>query len=747
MSRTHIIVVHGGVWNRVGDKYENGRQEYVRIPRDGLTYNTLLGLIGNAIDAGNNSSDVYSIMEATNGSNLRMKITDDDDLRHVMEANDILKFYVTYSKDSMNPLSHCPSLTMPSSFVSLLNAQNSFSLPYSYTPPVGYLSNVRPPIAPLIEQPESIVATFRTEVVNPNEHGEDVEKCSSDVNVNVERDEDDIDWDCDWNCDEETGKGDYEGNDDIIDENNTDDDIDDCCFMGHDIAVEGSCGDEDVQDDTWQETDKHGRQWIIPGAVYHVSIPTEELGIDGEGREKMGLGATFVNKEEMCTALGLYHMVNHAEYRTECSSKSRFSAICKQNEECSLLMRAVCCGSIWRVIKFHVPHTCRFDLRCQSPRTVSSMVAATFFAPTLLNEGAILKPKEMQSQLQREYGIELTYERALAARNHAIRMIYGDPDKWGAHVVDMYKKCANSYQTQEFDRHLNNILIASESGAYKRLMDIDPIRWAHCKCLVRRYEFLTSNCAECLNGRLRWARRLPICTLLECVRKLIGHWFAQRHKEASTRNHELTAYAANKVLNNIEQGRTMSVESISVAKFEVTNGMKHYTVDIVGKKCSCKEFDLDQISCSHAAAALSKVNHSLCAYVASYYTTKNLQNMYSKEVMPVVHPEEWDIPLKIQNRIVRTSFNPRQAGRPPISRIQSRSRSASRSHSKVCSRCKKTYHNRLNCTEYIPSSQGLLDNSNETVNEVGSSRSRRRKSCSICHVVGHTRVKCPQKAS
>ncbi|KAH6773677.1 hypothetical protein C2S52_003414 [Perilla frutescens var. hirtella] len=172
-------------------------------------------------------------------------------------------------------------------------------------------------------------------------------------------------------------------------------------------------------------------------------------------------------------------------------------------------------------------------------------------------------------------------------------------------------------------------------------MDIDPIRWARCKCPVCRYEFLTSNCAECLNGRLRWARRLPICTLLECVRTLIGHWFAQHHKEASTRNHELTAYAANKVLNNIEQGRTMSVYSISVSKFQVTSGMKHYIVDIVGKKCSCKEFDLDQIPCSHAAAtALSKVNHSLCAYVSSYYTTKNLQNMYSNEVMPVVHPEE-----------------------------------------------------------------------------------------------------------
>ncbi|KAH6825024.1 hypothetical protein C2S53_005089 [Perilla frutescens var. hirtella] len=320
MSQTHIIVVHRGIWNRVGDKYENGRQEYVRISGDGLTYNTLLGLIGKVVDAGNNSSDVYSIMEATNGSNLRMKITDDDDLRHVIEANDILKFYVTHSSDSMNPLSHYPSLTMPSSFVSLLNAQNSFSLPYSYTPPVGYLSKVRPPISPLIEQPESIVATFRTEVVNPNGHVEDVEKGSSDVNVNVERDENDIDWD------------------------------------------------------------------------------------------------------------------------------------------------------YWSLV-------------------------------------------------------------------------------------------------------------------------------------------------------------------------------AQCHKEASTRNHELTAYAVNKVSNNIESGRTMSVESISVSNFEVISGMKHYIVDIVGKKCWCKEFDLDLIHCSHAAATLRRVDHLYLGFDLALGLHQDPIQQYALDVDPRPAPPTQVVPV------------------------------------------------------------------------------------------------------
>lgn len=104
--------------------------------------------------------------------------------------------------------------------------------------------------------------------------------------------------------------------------------------------------------------------------------------------------------------------------------------------------------------------------------------------------------------------------------------------------------------------------------------------------------FLTSNCAECFNGRLLWARRLFVCTLLECVRTVIGHWFIERRNNALARTQEFSEYVTIKIGKSIEEAKTMDVEAISATKFKVTVGTQKYVVDLNAKKCTCWEFDI-----------------------------------------------------------------------------------------------------------------------------------------------------------
>ncbi|KAH6773236.1 hypothetical protein C2S51_011640 [Perilla frutescens var. frutescens] len=247
---------------------------------------------------------------------------------------------------------------------------------------------------------------------------------------------------------------------------------------------------------------------------------------------------------------------------------------------------------------------------------------------------------------------------------------------------------------------------------------------------------MTSDCAECLNGRLRWARRLPVCTLLECVRTLVGQWFHNQRRDALARTHALTETATIKILKSVEEGQTMNVQPISATKFKVTHGMKHYTVDLVGKKCSCLVFNLDLMPCPHTAAAIS------------FYTTENLRGMYSGEVMAIAHPDDWDVPLEVSSRVVFAPHNPRQAGRPRTNRISTGSRSTSRDHrcSIVCSRCQQIGHNRATCTQSIPISQASQTGSCNA-NEASSSHARRTNRCIVYRQPGHTRPTCLNKPS
>ncbi|KAH6760501.1 HSP20-like chaperones superfamily protein [Perilla frutescens var. hirtella] len=147
----------------------------------------------------------------------------------------------------------------------------------------------------------------------------------------------------------------------------------------------------------------------------------------------------------------------------------------------------------------------------------------------------VLKPKEMQMKLQREFSVRVDYGRALAGRNHVIRMVYGDSDK-SFQLLPSYL-----YMVQQ-----------SNPGLVVKLQTNATGRFEH----------------------------------------------------AIGRTHSLTQYASAEVLKSVEKGRTMTIQPISASKFEVTNGMKHYTVDLVVRKCSCLEFNLNFILCHHTTVAI-----------------------------------------------------------------------------------------------------------------------------------------------
>ncbi|KAL6502310.1 hypothetical protein OROHE_024588 [Orobanche hederae] len=78
---------------------------------------------------------------------------------------------------------------------------------------------------------------------------------------------------------------------------------------------------------------------------------------------------------------------------------------------------------------------------------------------------------------------------------------------FGPFVIDIFKDAATAYKSRDLEKHMQNLL-QSAPPAYERLIKIDPMKWAICKCPVRRYGMGTSNAVENLNARIKWARTL-----------------------------------------------------------------------------------------------------------------------------------------------------------------------------------------------------------------------------------------------
>lgn len=141
-------------------------------------------------------------------------------------------------------------------------------------------------------------------------------------------------------------------------------------------------------------------------------------------------------------------------------------------------------------------------------------------------------------------------------------------------------------------------------GVVSTLTMANVTRWSRVMCPVRRFDFMTSNAAEVWNSRLRWARRLPVCTVLETCRTIIEKWFYERRTAAASNEHVLTNKAKTKLEGILESSRTMNVQPLDFGKFKVADVKKNFVVSLTDRTCTCGQFDFYLMPCSHAAAAL-----------------------------------------------------------------------------------------------------------------------------------------------
>ncbi|KAL6550418.1 hypothetical protein OROMI_020906 [Orobanche minor] len=618
-----------------------------------------------------------------------------------------------------------------------------------------------------------------------------------------------------------------------------------------------------------------GRQWTIQGASFHRLAPSENLEnaiveVADCRVDKIAKDVIFNNKASMIASVGLYHLLQHLEFETKKSSPQRYVLVCKHNKDvCPFILRAKSLGKAW-VVDVWCTHTCEKDLRYHADPTVLSKVLASYFVPNLMVEGVVLRPRDIQAQVQRLFSAKIKYSTALSAGNQALTMTYGDSSEsfrklpsyfymleqsnpgsvvdlqtdeagafeycfmslaasirgfkafrpvimvdgthlkgkyngtmfvaatkdaneqifplafgfgakecdeswiwfleqcrrtfgspenllivsdqhvsiknaldvvypgtphgictyhlqrkirwWGDHAIIMFQAAANAYRCRDFEDRMAN-LKGFAPGAHEKLMVADPVRWSRSMCPVRRYNFLTSNCAECLNGRLRWARKLPVCTLLECVCLMIGQWFAERHAEAMKRTQELTAFAEARLARAAELSHKYSIEEISPTKYNVSSMTNHHVVDIQ----------------SRTYTANKTVSRCICCWL---FSTQALREIYAGEVMPTPIPDEWCVPVEVSSRIVVTPANTRQVGRPRQNRMSAGSGSRT-TGSKFCGRCFQRGHYQNTCKVYMDIEISVEEASTSHV--VNTSKRRRPKTCSICHVTGHTRQTCSKR--
>ncbi|XP_060217146.1 uncharacterized protein LOC132644572 [Lycium barbarum] len=143
----------------------------------------------------------------------------------------------------------------------------------------------------------------------------------------------------------------------------------------------------------------------------------------------------------------------------------------------------------------------------------------------------------------------------------------------------------------------------------------------------------------------------------------------------------------------------LSVQQLHVNEFIVQGYGQDARFNINGKTCSCKVWDLQQLPCAHALAALKAQRlpdygervYNLCS---PYYSAEFHRLAYSKIINPVPPKEQWEWATE---NIINPPIVKRVKGRKRKKRIPTVGEDVKKRNK--CSLCKQVGHKKTTCPD------------------------------------------------
>lgn len=269
-------------------------------------------------------------------------------------------------------------------------------------------------------------------------------------------------------------------------------------------------------------------------------------------------------------------------------------------------------------------------------------------------------------------------------------------------LVHLLWKAAYSTTTIGFKERLAEIEEVSSEAA-KWLQQFPPSRWALVYFEGTRYGHLSSN-IEDFNRWILETLELPIIQVIERIHSKLAAEFADRRAKSNSWLSMLTPSAEKRVAEAINRASTYQVLRSDEVEFEVLSAERSEIVNIGTHCCSCRDWQLYGIPCSHAVAALISARKDVYAFIERCFTVASYCETYSEDIHPIPGKIEWkkegEVPIDEDVRVVRPPKFRRPPGRPEKKRICVEDFNREK-HTVHCSRCNQTGHYKTTCKAEI----------------------------------------------
>ena len=169
----------------------------------------------------------------------------------------------------------------------------------------------------------------------------------------------------------------------------------------------------------------------IPAIISSTDMPSDNTISTSSGGE-MAVGKCYTSKLELRRDLALIAVRGHFKTTVSRSTTTRFEARCTE-ENCVWKLRARSIDGVqnsnWIVTEYVQTHTCTTDDVQAGCSTIGNRIVGDIIKGKFLDSNRIIKPKDIVSDIQSEYGIQLSYNQAWRSREFAMEAVRGSAEE------------------------------------------------------------------------------------------------------------------------------------------------------------------------------------------------------------------------------------------------------------------------------------------------------------------------------
>ena len=220
-------------------------------------------------------------------------------------------------------------------------------------------------------------------------------------------------------------------------------------------------------------------------------------------------------------------------------------------------------------------------------------------------------------------------------------------------LLDLFTATAEAYTNFEFEKNFD-MMKSRYPGVVDYLQKhLDVGRWARSHFVGARYNIMTTNGSESINGVLNKAREYPLIALLDALQELVSRWWNNHRKEAMAcgdTSLELTPKTEEILRVRFRAAEKMVPVELNAFEFHVRGDKESVIVNLLEKSCECRVFNVDRLPCAHAIAAIGVNNvKEVYNHCSDYYKLNTWILAYAGTVYPVPSSNTWDVPEEIQS--------------------------------------------------------------------------------------------------